>query len=350
VVNPGAAALSDGEVTLSNLSEGLTLPDGATASVPSIPAFGSVEVTFPVALAATTEIVDGSVDVAVTAESSCEDSAAAALVTRFNFNVVPNASFIDDVESEATAWTLGGAGAAVWSREVRQSGNHFWHGDNPGSQSDSQMVSPEVTVGDAAPLVLSFTHRYSFEPSWDGGVIEYTTDGGTTWQDIADLGVDPGYTEVLIPDSGNPLADRLAYTAESAGYPTRQDVSFDLGTSLAGQTVQVRFRIGSDGFIGAPGWDIDDIGFEGIVDPPFPATVPDEECEGVPLPDAGPGGPDGGEGAPDGGGGGGGGGDGGDGGDGDDGCGCRAGDGSPSATGLLLLLALVPLRRRRRPG
>ena len=347
VLNPGTAALSDGEVTLSNLSPGLSLPEGPTREVPSIPPFGSVEVSFPVALDPTTEIVDGSVDVAVTARSSCEDAAATALATKLNLNVVPNASFIDTVETDVTAWALEGT-ADLWSRKARNNGNHFWHADDAGSPTDGQMVSPEVTVSDAGPLVLRFSHRYSFEPSWDGGVIEYTTDGGTTWLDVSDLG-DPGYTGVLNTDSGNELGGRNAYTAESPGYPARATVALDLGTSLAGQTVKFRFRAGSDAIIGAPGWDIDDIGFENVVDPPFPAQEPDQECEGVPVPDAGPGGPDGGGAGPDGG-------DGGDDGDGpgadddddDGGCGCGAGGGSPGAGAFLLALALIPLRRRRR--
>jgi MYXO-CTERM domain-containing protein len=208
------------------------------------------------------------------------------------------------------------------------------------------MVSPEVTVSDAGPLVLHFTHRYSFEETWDGGVIEITTDGGASWQDVSDLGADPGYDGVLNTDSGNALGGRNAYTGESPGYPARQDVSIDLGTSLAGQTVQVRFRAGSDAFIGAPGWEIDDIGFDNVDLPPFPAVEADTECEGVPEPDAGPGDADAGEepgsdagGNP------------GTGDDDDDGgCGCRAGDGSPTASGLLLVLALVPFVRRRRRG
>jgi len=345
VVNPGTAPLEDAEVTLSNLSEGLSLPEGATKSAPSIPAFGSTEVTFPVEMAATTEAVDGSVDVAVTAASSCEETAASALAVKLNIKIIPNASFVDDVEAEASAWTLDGDDA-IWSRMQKANGNHVWHADDAGSPTDGRMVSPEVAVSDAGPLVLHFTHRYSFEQTWDGGVIEITTDGGTTWQDVSDLGANPGYDGVLNMDSGNPLEGRNAYTGESQGYPRRQDVSIDLGTSLAGQTVQVRFRAGSDGFIGAPGWEVDDIGFDNVVDPPFPAVEPDTECEGVPEPDAGPGDADAGEqpgsdagGNP------------GTGDDDDDGgCGCRAGDGSPASTGLLLVLALVPFVRRRRRG
>src|SRR4029078_13297302 len=114
-----------------NLSEGLTLPDGASKAVPSIPAFGSAEVTFPVELApGTTEVIDGSVDVAVTAASSCEEPAASALSVKLNLNVIPHASTVDDVEASATAWTLTGAAETVWSRVEKANGNHLWHADD----------------------------------------------------------------------------------------------------------------------------------------------------------------------------------------------------------------------------
>ena len=346
VTNPGTAALSDGVVTLSNLSAGLVLPDGDSKEIPSIPPFGSTEVTFKVELdPPTAEIVEGSVDVAVTARSSCEKAADVALATKLNFNVVPNAAFIDDVETAVTAWVFEGD-QNIWTRDQKNNGNHVWHAADPSSTSDGQMISPEVTVGDSGPLTLNFSHRFSFEELWDGGVIEYTTDGGETWQDVSELGAAPGYTGVL-NGGDNPLAGRNAYTGQSASWPRRDDVALDLGTSLAGQTIQIRFHSGSDFIIGAEGWDVDNIEFGGVVDPPFPAMEADTECEDVPDPDAGPSaGPDGGGGDD--------GDNGGDGGGGDDdddgGCGCRAGDGSPTASGLLLVLALVPLVRRRRRG
>jgi MYXO-CTERM domain-containing protein len=111
-----------------------------------------------------------------------------------------------------------------------------------------------------------------------------------------------------------------------------QAVSIDLGTSLAGKTVQVRFRVGTDAAVGAGGWDIDDIEFENIEETPFSSVNPEDGvCTETGGPDAGEG--DGGDEAD---------------GDGDGGCGCRTGDGSAGAGGLLLLLALVPFRRRSR--
>jgi hypothetical protein len=44
---------------------------------------------------------------------------------------------------------------------------------------------------------------------------------------------------------------------------------------LAGQSVQLRFRIATDSFGGLTGWTIDDIAVSGIDNTPFPALVPE---------------------------------------------------------------------------
>jgi MYXO-CTERM domain-containing protein len=66
-------------------------------------------------------------------------------------------------------------------------------------------------------------------------------------------------------------------------------VTVDLGTALQGKTIKVRFRIGADTNSGGPGWFIDNIGFQGITNKPFPAQQADTRtCSGVPIANAGP--------------------------------------------------------------
>ena len=96
----------------------------------------------------------------------------------------------------------------------------------------------------SAPLVLTFSHRYKFEASpppndpsafvyWDGGVLEVSTDGGTSWTDVADY-VDPGYVGALGDLADNPLANREAYADESPDWPAMQKVVLDFGSAFAG--------------------------------------------------------------------------------------------------------------------
>ena len=59
------------------------------------------------------------------------------------------------------------------------------------------------------------------------------------------------------------------------GWPNFAPVTLNLGTTYAGQTVMLRFRIGADESTGAPGWDIDDIAIGGLTQLPFSSLIGD---------------------------------------------------------------------------
>ncbi len=104
---------------------------------------------------------------------------------------------------------------------------------------------------------LHFHHAFDFEaPNWDGGVAEYSTNG-ITWSDLGPLYLEgQNYNNLIATGWGNPLAGRWGFTASSHGFvSSRYDLS-----SLAGQTLQVRFRIGTDSSTAGPiGWVVDDV-------------------------------------------------------------------------------------------
>ena len=104
-------------------------------------------------------------------------------------------------------------------------------------------------------------------------VIELSSDGGATWKDI---GV--GYTHTIATGSGNPLERRRAYAGRSPGYPAKMNQTINLGTAYANQTVRIRFRIGEDVFVGAPGWDLDNFVFNGLTNAPFTEIFVDPGC------------------------------------------------------------------------
>jgi hypothetical protein len=125
------------------------------------------------------------------------------------------------------------------------------------------------TAGDDATPFLRFEHDYGFEQSFDGGVLEYSTNGGAAWADISGLPVDAGYNG-MIDSASNPLDDHPAFVSESNGYrATRANLS-----SLAGKSVRFRWRIGTDNTGSGVGWFIDDVRIY--------SCLPDTDGDGVP--------------------------------------------------------------------
>ena len=226
------------------------------------------------------------------------DESCAPLVTRDNVHAwinvddVPNTSNVDTVESPSSPWTAAGTDADdIWSRPEVAPFNRAWFGLDFASTSDTWLTSPSLGVGTTGPFVIAFDHRFGFEtnggvaPFFDGGVIEISRDGGTTWEDISTFR-DPGYGGTLFAGSGNPLGGRRALVGRNAAFPARERLTLDLGTAFAGQTVRIRFRIATDEASGDFGWEIDNIEFRGITNLPFSTFVSDRSrCRGVPKTD-----------------------------------------------------------------
>ncbi|MBI4710239.1 MAG: hypothetical protein HY759_03930, partial [Nitrospirae bacterium] len=99
-----------------------------------------------------------------------------------------------------------------------------------------------------------FAHAYGFEdPNYDGGVLEYSANGGASWNDAGTLFDYNGY-DGTIP-AGNPLAGRSAFLSDSHGY-----ISSRLNlNSLAGQSVRFRWRMGLNNGVYDWGWWLDDV-------------------------------------------------------------------------------------------
>ena len=177
--------------------------------------------------------------------------------------------FADDAEFglDTAKWSqvkvdLSGA-ASTWaaSASYPASGTQSLLGDNPAGASDNALQQANGIVLPTAAY-LRFRHAYAFETSpgganhWDGGVVEYSTNNGTTWTDISTLTVTNGYPAGTIHSSlTNGLSGRAGFIGNSTGYiATRVDLS-----TLAGQTVKFRFRIGTDDSGSDYGWFVDDI-------------------------------------------------------------------------------------------
>ncbi|MEZ4402639.1 MAG: hypothetical protein R3B06_21640 [Kofleriaceae bacterium] len=255
----------------------------------SLDAAASTTATFEVTLASGGgEAIAGEVELAVDAAGSCVEHLTVPVPLRLNVDDVPAASATDHFDAIPSVWSLDGGGADhVWRQEAQSALDRAWHGRDVGSGSDTALVSPPLRAGSGA-VTIAFDHRFEFESSlqpggvvnFDGGVIEVTTDGGATWDDISTVAA-PGYTGTITDQSDNPLPGRDAYVAQNPSAPGTDRVTLDLGTRLSGKTFQLRFRIVTDGGVGALGWIIDDVVTTGV-GKPFPEQVGDVQCEGGP--------------------------------------------------------------------
>lgn len=300
VTNTGASVATGATLRLSTTSPGLLFPDGATVTLPDIPAHSTSQVAVTVALdAAAPAVATTSVGVQIDEPSGCVATRSTTAVFRTNYDDVFGQSATDGEESrndEEPAWTPRGPNAStIWSRAVDVAPNHVLRGVDSGFQSDTALVSPLFSVGAAAPFTVTFRHRYHFETDtssfpvayFDGAVVEISEDGGATWRDVTALGAAPSYGGAL--DSGNPLGARQAYVFHNPSYPAMDTQTLDFGTQLAGKTVRLRFRIGSDQFVGDEGWTLDDLAFGGVTNRPFGVLMPDTAtCPVPPVANAGP--------------------------------------------------------------
>ena len=184
------------------------------------------------------------------------------------YNVI---TFSDNLESGTGNWTVStGSGASPWTlaSSGSHSPTHAWFVPDTGSVNDQRLAitSPFVISSGA---VLRFWNHYQTEfggSPYDGGVLEYSTNGGSTWFDIlaGDGGSVPanparfvqgGYVAIISSCCSNPLAGRSAWVGDNMAF---EQVIVDLA-DFVGQSVAFRWRFGSDSSIAVTGWWVDDV-------------------------------------------------------------------------------------------
>jgi hypothetical protein len=105
---------------------------------------------------------------------------------------------------------------------------------------------------------LNFRNNFNTDANQDGYVLEVSINGGA-FLDVTDAAVGGdfvtgGYNGEIDPLTQNPLAGRLAWTGDSGGYI---NTVINLGPQLNGQDIRLRFRMGTDEAVAAPGVRLD---------------------------------------------------------------------------------------------
>lgn len=201
------------------------------------------------------EVVVGVHDLSVAASSATAVSFAVQVA---DDTAVSTLSFFDNMENGDDNWQVAHdpAGSSVdWQLDNNNphSGDNAWFGDNIATVSDQYLILP-LSIPLEAGSNLRFWHKYDLEDSYDGGVVEISIDNGDNWEDLGAAMTQNGYNGQLNA-SDNPLAERETFTGDSDGYiETIVDLS-----AYAAEMVQIRFRLGTDDFIAANGWFVDDV-------------------------------------------------------------------------------------------
>jgi len=153
-------------------------------------------------------------------------------------------------------------GAPLWSvssTRAHAGGVAYFANGGPTSTC-SALTTPLLVPGPAgSPSVLSFwSWRDNLESTFDGGVVEISTNGGTSW---SKLPLAPGYPASFGSDSSScantPSAPAMAgFTGNDAAW--QGPYTADL-TAYAGMPSRIRFDFGTDPAVTSTGWYVDDI-------------------------------------------------------------------------------------------
>ena len=237
-------------VTATNSSAGLLSGILLSATVPSGTSY--------VASSAS----DAGSEVGGTVSWPATDIAASSQVQR-SFEVLLDAGpgtttlFEDDMESGSAGWTVShGSGTYDWALGTSSphAGSYAFFGSEPAEATD-QYLSLAAPVAVSTGTTLRFWHSYDMESTYDGGVVEVSTNGGTTWSDLGGQITQNGYDDAISSSYGSAIGGRQAFTGNSSGYV---ETVVDLD-SQAGQSALLRLRLASDSSVGGNGWFVDDV-------------------------------------------------------------------------------------------
>jgi len=178
--------------------------------------------------------------------------------------LVPIVGFADDIESGDANWTTtqDAPGSVVWQRTGTNphSGSFSWFAADIGAIGDQVLMLSAPFVVPTGGATLSFQHQYDTEPLFDGGVVEISSDGGVSWNDLGPHAITNPYNGTISTNFafGSPIVGRPAYTGTSVGYILSE---FDL-SPFADSSVRIRFRMATDVVVGGMGWWVDDVAID----------------------------------------------------------------------------------------
>jgi hypothetical protein len=147
------------------------------------------------------------------------------------------------------------------STATPRTGSYAAFAPGPDRITDQRLELSDAIVipSGVSSATLTFWHNFDLEQSFDGGVLEVSTDGGATWADADQNIIVGGYNLTFISFECDPhppfRPGKRFWSGISNGY--RQVVVNLL--PYAGTSFKFRFRLGTDCAVSRNGWSVDDI-------------------------------------------------------------------------------------------
>ena len=196
----------------------------------------------------------------------------------------PSMIFSDDMESGDDFWSTSAlpsdSGTEPWKIVTTDSvspTHSFFCLDVREVKDQVLQLAHPVELPQSAGMVLRFQNRMRSEPDVDGGVLEYSSDGGSSWFDIlagdgSGIPANParfisgGYDATISSDT-SPIDGRSAWSSTNSTFTlTQVDLS-----DMSGYQVMFRWRFACNNFFPPPtvtdaGWWVDDVGIGSVED------------------------------------------------------------------------------------
>jgi len=169
--------------------------------------------------------------------------------------------FYDDMEEGDGYWGREALeGSNIW--EINEgpatSGSYAWFVPSTNNENDQVLLLLDPVVVSAAKPIMRFKHRYFTESGIDGGIVQISTDGGTTWERPESYIFKNGYRgRIYYTAFATPNVQ--AFWGSSNGFV---DTYYDL-SAYSGQEIFIRFRFSTDAQAANDpeqgiGWYVDD--------------------------------------------------------------------------------------------
>ena len=155
----------------------------------------------------------------------------------------------------SNGWTL--------TTNAFKSASKAYFARGPSFRSTTYLTSPSYPIpAGATNLQIRFWHSYNFQTSRDGGRLEISNDGGSTWFAMETTNTDESFSSVsyngTISSSTSDFNLKKAWTGSSSGF-VETVVTINTPGKYAGRNLRIRWVLASNSSTSSAGWYIDDL-------------------------------------------------------------------------------------------